>query len=77
MTPRERQHDGPHRRKSALKKNIEIYIACLAQLSDFADFKGSYWCLKENARRHPKLEQLLIDKLLELANSQLFIIKLI
>ena len=49
---------------------LEIYIACLAQLSEFTDCKGKFWCLREDEKQHPKLEQLLIDKLVELANSQ-------
>ena len=44
-------------------KNVEIYTACLARLSDFTDSEGSFWCLWEDARQHPKLEQPLVDKL--------------
>ena len=50
--------------------NLEIYIACLARLSEFTDYGGTFWCLREDAMQHPKLEQPLIDKLVELANSQ-------
>ena len=48
-------------------KDLEIYIACLARLSEFTDCKGTFWCLREDAMQHPKLEQPLIDKLVELA----------
>ena len=61
-------------RQSSVKdpdlENQEIYVACLARLSDFEDCKGSFWCLREDARQHPELEQPLIDKLVELANSR-------
>jgi len=51
-------------------KNLEIYVACLARLSEFTDYEGTLWCLWENAMQHPKLEQPLIasDKLVVLAN---------
>ena len=48
-------------------KDLEIYIACLARLSEFTDCKGTFWCLREDAMQHPKLEQPLIDKLVQLA----------
>jgi hypothetical protein len=51
-------------------ENLEIYIACLARLSDFADSEGSYKCLWEDAMQHPKLEQPLIDKMVVLANPR-------
>ena len=51
-------------------KNLEIYTACLAQLSDFEDYEGSLWCLREDAIQHPKLGQPLIDKLAVLANPR-------
>jgi hypothetical protein len=51
-------------------KNLEIYTACLARLSEFTDCDGSFWCLREDAMQHPKLEQQLIDKLVELANPR-------
>ena len=51
-------------------ENLEIYVACLARFSDFEDREGNLWCLKEDARQHPKLEQPLIRKLVELANPQ-------
>ena len=51
-------------------KNIEIYIACLARLSEFTDSEGNGICLWEDAMKHPKLEQALIDKLVVYANSQ-------
>jgi hypothetical protein len=51
-------------------KNLEIYIACLARLSEFTDYEGSFWCLWEDAMQHPKLEQPLIDKLMMLANPR-------
>ena len=50
--------------------DLEIYIACLARLSEFTDCEGTFWCLREDAMQHPKLEQPLIDKLVELANPQ-------
>ena len=51
-------------------KNLEIYIACLARLSEFTDYEGSFWCLWEDAMLHPKLEQPLIDKLVVFANPR-------
>ena len=51
-------------------KNLEIYIACLARLSEFTDSEGTFWCLREDAIQHPKLEQPLIDKLVKLAKPQ-------
>ena len=51
-------------------KNLEIYIACLARLSDFTDYEGTFLFLREDAMQHPKLEQPLVDKLVELANLQ-------
>jgi hypothetical protein len=51
-------------------KNLEIYTACLARLSEFTDSKGSFKCLWEDAKQHPKLEQPLIDKLVEFANRR-------
>ena len=52
-------------------KNLEIYIARLARLSEFTDYKGTFWCLREeDAMQHPKPERPLRDKLVELANSQ-------
>ena len=52
-------------------KNLEIYIACLARLSEFTDSGGSFKCLWEDAMQHPKLEQLLVDKLVLFANLDL------
>ena len=49
--------------------HLEIYIACLAQLSEFTDDKGTFWCLREDAKQHPMLDQKLINKLVELADS--------
>ena len=51
-------------------KNLEIYIACLARLSEFTDHRGDFWILREDAKRHPKLEQPLIDKLVVLADPR-------
>ena len=51
-------------------KNLEIYTACLARLSEFTDYEGTFWILREDAMQHPKLEQPLIDKLVELTNPQ-------
>ena len=51
-------------------KDLEIYIACLARLSEFTDCKGTFMRLWEDAMQHPKLEQPVIDKLVELANPQ-------
>ena len=56
--------------------HLEIYVSCLAILSDFEDYEGSFWLMREDARQHPKLdsdpkEQPLRNKLVELArNSQ-------
>ena len=51
-------------------KNLEIYVACLARLSEFTDYEGSFWCLREDAMQHPKLEEPLIDKLVEFASPR-------
>ena len=51
-------------------KDLEIYIACLAQLSDFEDYKGTWSCVWEDAMQHPELEQSLIKKLVKLADPQ-------
>ena len=51
-------------------KNLEVYVACLARLSEFEDCEGSLWCLREDARKHPKLEQPLIRKLADLTNPR-------
>ena len=51
-------------------KNLEIYVACLARLSEFTDYEGSFWCLREDAMQHPKLDQPLIDILVALANPR-------
>ena len=48
------------------QKEMEVYVSCLAQLSDFADDKGSFWRLREDA----KLEDPLRDKLRGLENFQ-------
>jgi hypothetical protein len=52
------------------QEELEIYVSCLAQLSDFEYDKGSFWRLREDAKRHPKLGDLLHDKLKELENSK-------
>ena len=59
---------GPNWRRTA--KNLEIYVGCLARLSEFTDYEGSFWCLRENAMQHPKLEEPLIDKLVVIANPR-------
>ena len=51
-------------------KYIEIYIACLARLSEFTDSEGTGLRLWEDAMQHPKLEQPLIDKLVVYANPR-------
>ena len=51
-------------------KNLEIYIACLARSSEFTNDKGTFKCLWEDAKEHPKLEQPLIEKLVVLANPR-------
>ena len=51
-------------------KDMETYTACLARLSEFTDYKGTPACLWEDAMQHPKLEQPLIDKLVEFANPR-------
>ena len=77
--------DGQYRRPTSLSlveddmgpidedphlKNLEIYVACLARLSEFTDYGGSFWCLREDAMQHPKLGQQLIDKLVVFANPR-------
>jgi hypothetical protein len=54
--------------------HLEIYVSCLAILSDFEDYEGSFWVMREDARQHPKLdsdpkEQSLRNKLVELARN--------
>ena len=51
-------------------KHLEIYIVCLARLSEFTDNKGSFRCLWEDVMQHPELEQPLIEKLVVLANPR-------
>ena len=53
-------------------KNLETYVSCLAYLAKFEDEEGSWLLLKEDARRHPKLEEFkgLRKKLVELAKHQ-------
>ena len=51
-------------------KHLEIYIACLARLSEFPDSGGTFRCLWEDEMQHPELEQSLIDKLVVLANPR-------
>ena len=59
-----------HRDEDPYFKNQEIYIACLARLSDFEDNKGTWQCLREDAMQHPNLEPL-IPTLVVLARPQL------
>jgi len=51
-------------------KDLEIYVSCLAQLSDFKDDsiwdRKLWWHLREDAKGHPILEDSLRDKLVEL-----------
>ena len=54
--------------------HLEIYVSCLAVLSDLVDYEGSIWLMREDARQHPKLdsdpkEQPLRNKLVELAGN--------
>ena len=49
-------------------ENLEIYIACLARLSDFTDSEGWFMCLWEDKMQHPELEKPLVDKLVLFAN---------
>ena len=49
-------------------QHLEIYVACLALLSDFEDYQGSFRCLWEDAKQHAKLEEELRNKLVELVN---------
>jgi len=51
-------------------ENLEIYVACLARLSEFTDNEGNPECLWEDTMQHPKLERQLIDKLVEFANPR-------
>ena len=69
INPNLMEDDDPIKEASRMQ-NLEIYVTCLAQLSDFTDYEGSFWCLKEDARRHPKLEEMLIKKLMVLANPR-------
>ncbi|KAF8811280.1 hypothetical protein BYT27DRAFT_7134298 [Phlegmacium glaucopus] len=47
--------------------DLEIYVSCLAQLSDFTKKQGSWWLLWENMKRRRKLDEKLQKKLEELA----------
>ena len=54
--------------------HLGIYVSCLAILSDFTDYEGSFWRMREDARQHPRLdlnpkEQPLRNKLVELARN--------
>jgi len=54
--------------------HLEIYVSCLAILSDFEDYEGSFWLMREDAKQHPKLdsdpkEQSLRNKMVELARN--------
>ena len=53
-------------------KDLETYVSCLAYLAKFEDKGGSWSRLKEDARKHPKLEEFeeLRKKLVELAKHQ-------
>jgi hypothetical protein len=56
--------------------DLEIYVSCLAILSDFEDYEGSFWLMtrRVDARQRPKhdsdpKEQSLRNKLVELARN--------
>jgi hypothetical protein len=53
-------------------KDLETYVSCLAYLAEFEDYKGSNWLLWEDARYHPKLDDRLRDKLVELVPKDQF-----
>ena len=53
---------------SQLEK-LEIYVSCLARLSAFRDYKGSFWRMREDAMQHPPLDCPLRNKLMELATN--------
>ena len=44
-------------------------MSCLEPLSNFQVSEGSLWCLREDAKRHPKLGPQLHNKLVQLANQ--------
>ena len=50
-------------------QHLEVYVLCLAALSDFKHDEGSYQCLWEDAKRHPPLEEDLRNKLVDLAKD--------
>lgn len=52
--------------------DLETYVSFLAYLANFENRKGSWSVLKEDERRHPKLEKTnpLGEKLIKLANGQ-------
>lgn len=50
-------------------EDLEIYVGCLARISDFTDYGGTFWLLNEDARSHPPLDDPLHAKLVELATS--------
>jgi len=50
-------------------EDLEIYVGCLARISDFADYGGTFWLLNEDARSHPPIDDPLRVKLVELATS--------
>ncbi|KAF8811283.1 hypothetical protein BYT27DRAFT_6462320 [Phlegmacium glaucopus] len=51
--------------------DLEVYVSCLAQLSDFEKYTGSWRLLHEDGKRHPGLEQQLVTKLVWLATNPL------
>jgi hypothetical protein len=50
-------------------EDLEIYVGCLARLSDFTEYGGSFWLLNEDARSRPPLDDPLRTKLVEFATS--------
>ncbi|KAF8801147.1 hypothetical protein BYT27DRAFT_7115509 [Phlegmacium glaucopus] len=51
--------------------DLEVYVSCLAQLSDFVRDTGSWRLLHEDGKRHSKLEPPLVTKLVWLATNPL------
>ena len=50
-------------------EDLEIYVGCLARLSNFTEYEGSFWLLNEDARSRPPLDNPLRAKLVEFATS--------
>jgi len=62
-------HHTTHKPGDPFENDLETYVSCLADLSNFTDEKGSICRLWENAKQHPKLEEPLREILKTLADD--------